>query len=670
MQQQTATQGKIWRLIVILAILGIAVLWIYPSVKWYFLMSEEEKAKADTPLVGENSIQTIVENLNGKIQKLRSIVGNDDRFYIYPFNTENRAKQKLNIDEISGSQASNFILEISKEELVKDFLPRNRNARTDIEGNAQQFVNLMTEAKSIQEELDEVMRLKEQKEKIINLGLDLAGGVHFVLEVNLDSIEDKVRSRWDKEYFVERLENENVKEEIQKQVKEENPDLSEEEINNQVEARFNARVDAEYEETIVREVRAEKEVAHDEAFNILRDRMNEFGVSEVEINKGLGGRIIVNLPGKTSLEDARKMVTQAGVLQFQIVASSSDYPQFWAKVPIDLRAPNGYLIPLSKEDLTEALNNVGAEIPEGTELREVRITNFYGIPERKGWMLLKKKIELDGSTLVDARVDTDEVGRYQVAFRLNNEGTKEFATATRENKGKRMAILLDGYIKSAPNISTEIPTGSAVIQGDFPLEEAKQLAGILRAGSLPTELKIVDQKFINPTMGADNIQMGIMGIAIGFCLVLLFMIIYYKMFGFVANFALLLNLFIVLAVLSVMKFTMTLSGFLGIILTLGVGIDANVIIYERIKEELKTGKDVRACVSAGYSKAFSAIFDSNLTTIFAALVLSQLGIGLIKGFGWTLFVGIIVNMVTSLFITRFVVDVALSIKKQVKKLWI
>ncbi|HPY04215.1 MAG TPA: protein translocase subunit SecD, partial [Spirochaetota bacterium] len=237
-----------------------------------------------------------------------------------------------------------------------------------------------------------------------------------------------------------------------------------------------------------------------------------------------------------------------------------------------------------------------------------------------------------------------------------------------KNIGKRLAIIIDNMIKSAPTIQTQISDGRANITGNFTFDEANILTKVINEGALPVDLKIAEERTVGPSLGQDSIDAGMRALMVGACAVILFMLIYYKGSGIIANICLIMNMMILLALLSMMGFTITLPGIAGLILTIGMAVDANVIIYERIKEELRHGKTPRAAVDAGFDRAFWTIFDSNITTLLAALILSRIGSGPIKGFAVTLSVGIISSMIAALFVSKMIFHIIVNSKKNMKSL--
>ena len=279
--------------------------------------------------------------------------------------------------------------------------------------------------------------------------------------------------------------------------------------------------------------------------------------------------------------------------------------------------------------------------------------NFYRM------FMLKKNAEVKGSMIEDAQVQIGSqfsAGQSEVSMDFNSEGARIFAKVTGANIGKRLAIVLDGKIVSIPNIESKIPNGRARITGMANIEEANDLAIVLRAGALPAPIEIIEERTVGPSLGQDSITSGTTSALVGFTIVIIFMAIYYRLSGLVADFALLMNLTVIMAVLAGFHATLTLPGVAGIILTIGIAVDANVLIFERIREELRSGKTIRAAIDNGYARAFKTIIDANLTTLLTALVLYQFGTGPIRGFALTLSIGILVSMFTAIVVTRVIFD--------------
>ena len=319
------------------------------------------------------------------------------------------------------------------------------------------------------------------------------------------------------------------------------------------------------------------------------------------------------------------------------------------------------------------LPEVQAVIPRDSEFLFARDLINAGEEQFQRLYLLKKEPELLGAMLADANVQISgggsnfNAGEPEVHMSLNNDGVKIFARVTGMNVGKQLAIVLDGRVASAPNITERVPSGSASITGIGDMKEAQDLALVLRTGALPTPVQVITENTVGPSLGRDSIEKGQRSVLIGLLLVILFMIIYYRASGVIADFALILNIVFVLAIMAGFHATLTLPGIAGIILTVGMAVDANVLIFERIREELHTGKTIRAAIDSGYGRAFKTILDANITTLITAVVLYNFGTGAIKGFALTLSIGIMASMFTAIVVTRLVFDIITS-RFAIKKL--
>jgi preprotein translocase subunit SecD len=287
--------------------------------------------------------------------------------------------------------------------------------------------------------------------------------------------------------------------------------------------------------------------------------------------------------------------------------------------------------------------------------------------------LVKREPEQTGATLADARstigsgYEPDQAGKPIVEMKLTRPGARTFARVTGANVGKRLAIVLDDKVHSAPQIRGKIPGGSAVITGMKDMNEASDLAIVLRAGALPAPVNIAEEKTIGPSLGRDSVEAGRLCLIVSFFAVILFMIWYYRASGMIADLAMIFNLFLLMAALALFQFTLTMPGIAGIILTIGMAVDANVLIFERIREELRLGKTVRAAINTGFDRALLTIIDSNTTTAIAGVVLLIYGTGAIKGFALTLTIGIMINIFTAVFLTRLIYDMV-TYKRQPKTL--
>jgi preprotein translocase subunit SecD len=306
--------------------------------------------------------------------------------------------------------------------------------------------------------------------------------------------------------------------------------------------------------------------------------------------------------------------------------------------------------------------------PPGTNLLYERNVDPRTGAVTENPIVVQDKTVLTGDLLSDAQVRIDtRFNEPYVAIDFNAVGAKRFDQITAANVGKRMAIVLDDTVYSAPVIRERISGGSAQISGSFSEQEATDLAIVLRAGSLPAPVNILEDRTVGPSLGLDSINKGMLSVAVGGILVILAMVLYYKLAGVVANVALILNVVFIMAILSMFQATLTLPGIAGIVLTVGMAVDANVLIFERIREELRLGKTARAALEAGYSKAFLTIIDANITTLIAALVLFQFGTGPVKGFAVTLSIGIMASLFTAIFVSRVIFDFFL-VRFQAKRL--
>jgi preprotein translocase subunit SecD len=382
-----------------------------------------------------------------------------------------------------------------------------------------------------------------------------------------------------------------------------------------------------------------KKLATRQALETIRNRIDQFGVSEPDIRLQGEKRILIQLPGIKDTERAKDLIGKTALLEFKLVDETHD-----------VNAARDGNIPLGSEILTQITKSPDTN-------REI-----------KNYFLIKKQTLLTGANLTDARVQIDsQFNEPYVSITFDKKGGRIFAEITGENVKKRLAIVLDNHVYSAPVIQEKIAGGEARITGNFTMEEAKDLAIALRAGALPAPVKILEERTVGPSLGADSINKGLISVCVGGILVVLFMIIYYKGSGLIADLALILNIILIAGGLAAFQATLTLPGIAGIILTIGIAVDANVLIFERIREELGIGKTPRAAVDAGYKKATLTILDANVTTLIAALVLFQFGTGPVKGFAVTLSLGVIASLFTSLIITRLAFDYLL-INRKVKSL--
>ena len=377
-----------------------------------------------------------------------------------------------------------------------------------------------------------------------------------------------------------------------------------------------------------------------QAMETIRSRVDELGLSEIPIQRqGMTGeRIIVELPGVEDPDRVKKILKTTALLEWRLVTAGP--------------SP-------TRETL---LSEFGGEIPEDMEI-------LPGDPEKgeSGYYLVQRVAAVTGNDLRNARRSIDEWNNPAVSFSLKPEGAKRFYKFTSDNLGKPLSVVLDGKVQEVATIEDRI-SDSGIIRGRFTVEGAEDLALVLRAGALPASIKYLEERTIGPSLGADSIRKGLFSILIALLLILVFMAFYYRLSGFNAIAALFLNILILLGALSYFKATLTLPGIAGIILTIGMAVDANVLVFERIREELSQGKSILSSIASGFSRAFRTILDANVTTIIAAIFLFQFGTGPIRGFAITLIIGITASMFTAVFVSRLIFDATLSKRKKRQKL--
>ncbi|MDD5067588.1 MAG: protein translocase subunit SecD, partial [bacterium] len=377
----------------------------------------------------------------------------------------------------------------------------------------------------------------------------------------------------------------------------------------------------------------ERNDAVSRALEIIRNRVDQFGVSEPSIQKQGENRIVVELPGVKDPGRAESLLNVRGSLEFKLVDD-------------DLSRAENF------KDYTKGILNETVKLPEDREVLFVwQKDKDSGRMEQKYPIVVHKEAALTGAYLKTAGIAVGQFGDSAVDFELKSEGAERFYKITSDNVNKKLAIVLDNKVRSYPNIKEPL-RDRGQITGNFTVQEAKDLALILRAGATPVKLGIAEKRIVGPSLGEDSIRDGVKAGLIASLVVIIFMLIYYKFAGVVANITLIINMFFTISVLILLKYTLTLPGLAGLALTVGMAVDSNVLIFERIKEELLAGKSLKASVDAGFEKAFSAILDSNITTLITSFILSQFGTGTIKGFAVTLFIGVTMNLFTAVYMAR------------------
>lgn len=602
---------------------------------------------------------------------------------------------------------------------------------------------------------------KECKDREINLGLDLKGGMNVTMEVSVAEVVRGMAGNSNNPVFTKAMKLAQEKQKnsnkdfvtlFGESFKEVDPNAQLSAIFGRMELREKIRPTSTNDE-VLKVIREESSAAFDRTFNILRNRIDRFGVSQPNIQKlATSDRILIELPGIKDPERVRKLLQGSAKLEFwetykftdlvglfseankrlastnlsadttavsdttavkdttaaraaanvakpdttkkstladklkkDTTAKNQDKESFeeYAKknplfaylqpaivrqkdgqqYPTD-RATVGYAAIKDTARINRLLDKVKGIFPRNLQLAWT-IKPEKDAPEVLQLMALRSTnrentAALFGDVIVDARQDYNQNGTVEVSMTMNNTGAKVWRNLTRDNVGRQVAIVLDGYVYSAPNVNDEIPNGRSSISGNFSVEEAQDLGNVLKAGKLPAPARIVQEEIVGPSLGKESINAGLFSFIIAFLLVLLYMQLYYARAGLVANIALLTNVFFLIGVLASIGAVLTLPGIAGIVLTLGMAVDANVIIYERIREEIRAGKGLKLAVHDGFQHAYSAIIDGNVTTIITGIVLYIFGSGPIQGFATTLIIGILTSLFSAIFISRLIFEYMLN----------
>jgi preprotein translocase subunit SecD len=557
------------------------------------------------------------------------------------------------------------------------------------------------------------------RQKRIKLGLDLQGGMRVVLEVNTAKLLEKLAKNPDDVF-------KKVLAEAEKEAA-----LSDESVVDIVGRKFEQRqirlsryfgTIREDDNDIIKKLKEDAEDAVSRAIEIIRNRVDQYGVSEPSIQRQGSRRIIVELPGVAKEEEAKNLLQGTALLEFRILKDPEFAISLMQKIDNVLAGKN--LEDTTKTDTTTTAKKeikdtslIAADTNKQKQLSEEEFKKehpFFSIammdPQgrsadayvREGqksllaqylsredvqkvmpnnvefiysakpvgvdkgeniymMYLVNKNPELTGGVITDAQANIDpSTSSPIVSMEMNSEGATEWARITGANVGKRIAIMLDGVAFSAPVVRGKIPGGRSQIEGMANMEEAKLLEIVLKAGALPAPVDIIEERTVGPSLGQDSINSGFSASIIGYIAVGFFMILYYQKSGSIASLCLVFSVLFILAALAGFSATLTLPGIAGIILTMGMAVDANVLIFERIREEMETGKTLKASIDGGFSKSFSAIFDSNITTFFTGLILYQFGTGPVQGFALTLMIGIVTSMFSALFISRLIFNFLVS----------
>ncbi|MEK7333679.1 MAG: protein translocase subunit SecD [Nitrospirota bacterium] len=501
---------------------------------------------------------------------------------------------------------------------------------------------------------------KNMPDKGITMGLDLQGGIHLVFEVegekaveltteriaqSLKDILSKKKLSADITSSGMLITVASASMDVRKAIEENYPILTPVETGARVVYKISDK-----------EAGRIRDGAADQALETIRNRIDQFGVAEPTIHRQGTNEIVVQLPGIKDPKRAIEIIGKTAQLEFKIVDDSSAVA---AEIPASIE-------PGEEENL---LKKFAEKIPADDEILFEKKVNRETGAVRKIPVLLKKQSALTGDLLKEARVsiDSSNFGQPYVSISFNTAGAKLFEEVTAANVKKRLAIILDTSVYSTPVIQERIGGGNAQISGSFSMDEAKDLAIVLKAGALPAPIKMLQNITVGPSLGTDSIEAGKRAGMLGTILVVIFMVIYYRLSGVIADFALVLNIVLLLGAMASLNATLTMPGIAGIILAIGMAVDSNVLMFERMRDELRSGKTPRAAVDSGYHKAFWTIFDSHVTTLITAAVLFQFGTGPIKGFAVTLSLGVAINLFTALIGTKTIFDIINS-RHDVRKL--
>jgi len=545
--------------------------------------------------------------------------------------------------------------------------------------------------------------LNNLSSKALKLGLDLKGGIHIVLEVDLPQLTSNLARNKDSKFetFINELDKNYSIQDI------DFFELFEEQVQKsdlKLQRYFSAL--GRTNDEIISQLSIESTDALNRIVQIIQNRIDQFGVSEPSIQKQGNSRVVIELAGIDNAERARDLLQSTALLELMIVKDVENTNSLIKQIDLTLDAINSTSsddnidnLFSGNDNLSSILSTIGSnlaiQVSKVEKLNNIlneedvkqilRATNSTLLLSNSSIILsddlegeeyflvyhLYNNAELSGGVIEDAQMRLSQsgvtAGQATVHIDMNGDGSREWARITGANINKRIAIVLDKKVHMAPVIRSQIYGGQTVIEGMSSIQEAEDIAIVLRAGALPVPVSIAEERTVGASLGADSVKQGRLSITFGLLIVVIFIVAYYRLSGIIASFAVLGTLTLLLGVLATLGATLTLPGIAGLILTVGMSIDANVIIFERIKEELRIGKSVKSAIDSGYAKALSTIVDANITTGIAAAILYQYGTGPIKGFATVLFWGIIVSMFTSIIVTRFIYDFIIS-RKNIREL--
>ena len=584
---------KRYRLIIVLAVIGVCLLFLWPTVQWYFIVSPEQKIlametreqiKKNSKLAAELGFERLLE-----IAKEHGDLPEDFAY----LSTE--AKKLYDLEKKKAPEKWDTFTTLNA-------FPNEDSIKTIIEGKYR----------------DEILSLKELQKNAVQLGLDLSGGLSVVLQANKKALEEKL----------------------------ERP-LTDSDLSSAMQG----------------------------ALEDLNTRIDNFGLTEPILRQQGSDQIYVEIPGNADPQRIYDIIMDKGSLTFHIVDTeeSNKFHEYYQANRYSTFDENGELRTVDENGELIDPPIISSDVI----IRGVYQKDRYGLDELISnpdgtyrYLALKKTVGLDGNYIIDATVGRDHIdGKPEVNFRLNSEGARIFHELTAANVNESLAIVLNDHIKAYPTIRQAL-SDSGRITG-FDLDEANNIALILKTASQPVELEVLNQQSIGASLGEDTIRQGMYALLGGIVAVFIFMLMYYKISGINAVFAQLINFFMMFSILSAFNFTLTLPSIAGFILTIGMAVDASVIIFERMKEEMHLGKTRKSVIEAGFNKAFWAVMDSNITTFIAALFLSQIGSGPIQGFAITLAVGVFSSVFTALFVSRLIFDFSTDVlhSKKVSITW-
>ncbi len=588
------------RFLIILAVLGLCLVFLWPSITWYGRTPKELQALAlsSTERIRDHANSQAIETVTA-IKKMAQ--------------TDSKAKLGPEYD---------WLVKAAKKEYKRhgDKIPSEMTVSDVLNAFPGEIKFLeAVEAKY----RDEILKAKKNYNNSVKLGLDLAGGMNIIVRADLDAAVEAKKA----------------------DLISINKRLSESEDNASGEESANLEAPATGEEALKSfdENEFKKEAMADVVQN-LSERIDRYGLSSPVIRQQGSDRIYIEIPGSSQTEAVSALIMGKGLLNFRLsdMDATAKFNAYYNEHPTSTFNSAGELL------RTEL-------VPEGYEVLGQYKKDAYGLDQKDGYLVVSKEIALDGKYIRNADVATRD-GEIEVHFALDAEGAQIFAEFTEKNIGKYLAIVSDNKVKQNAVIRDVIGNGSISLSGSFSYDEAMNIKKVLQSAWLQVPLEIESQQVIGASLGEVAIKQGIMAILLGLGLILIFMLIFYKASGINAIVAQVLNLYIMFSILSGFNLTLTLSSIAGMILTIGMAVDANVLIFERIKEELRAGKSRQAAISMGFSNAFLAILDSNITTFIAAFFLAELGTGAIQGFAISLAIGVVSSLFTALVVSRLIFD--------------